>query len=276
MTSVESQLRVRLVDEHSQTLLTGALEVAQNTTIPIRHSFFSSALRELFTHTLHLLAQDDEVRKCAWFVQEPGTNRPTRRQRMKYATQGGIPNTYIEKLGIDLDDLHGEAVQAMDEMSKYTHLRPGNVVQDQAVIDAFAQDAMSALLNLFSSFDECRAAVIDGLIEKIDDEAIEASVSETLADVDILATHHFIQAVYINDVKVTALTSNAIRFYVEGSLSIQLQYGSGSDMSRGDGALIDVSFPFFASMRAPADNVEALTTEDYSVDTRSWYGSDDE
>lgn len=200
MLNIELELHKRLLDEFSEKLLTGALQVVPNKDNPIRLSQFAAAMRELFQYTLQTLAPDDEVENCDWFEQEPTTKGPTRSQRAKYAMQGGLSDQYVTAIGVDARDLHNEALAALKEMNKFTHIRPKTMVEDQAEIDQFVQDAMSALLNIFSSIEDCRSTVIDALSREIDAEAVSALVGETLADVDILATHHFINAVEIGDV----------------------------------------------------------------------------
>jgi hypothetical protein len=271
MLNTELELRRRLVDQFSDKLLTGALQVVPNEGNPIRLSQFAAAMRELFSYTLQTLAPDDEVKNCDWFELHPNTKGPTRKQRAKYATQGGLSDKYIAEIGIDVNDLHDEAIAALDEMSKFTHIRPGTMVEDQTEIDKFVYDAMSALLNLFSSFEDCRATVIDALSHEIDAEAVSALVGETLADVDILATHHFIKAVEIGDVSISAITSAMVRINVAGSLGVELQWGSGSDVARGDGATLNETFPFEVLMEAPVRDVRQLRSLDYSVNTDSWY-----
>src|ERR1700759_3976934 len=98
MTTTE-ELRKVLLDEFSNQLLTGALQVVGDAGNPIRLSQFATAMRELFSYTLQTLAPDVEVTKCVWFKQEPDTQGPTRRQRAKYAMQGGLADDYVAEIG---------------------------------------------------------------------------------------------------------------------------------------------------------------------------------
>jgi hypothetical protein len=59
-------------------------------------------MRELFGYTLQTLAPDENFTECEWFEPEPGTKGPTRRQRAKYATQGGLSDDYIAEIGVDV------------------------------------------------------------------------------------------------------------------------------------------------------------------------------
>jgi hypothetical protein len=277
MPFLEEQLRAKLVDDFSGQLLTGSLLVIRDQGNPIRLSQFATAMRELFTYTLHTLAPDENVTHCAWFDQEPNTNGPTRRQRAKYATQGGLSDEYVEGIGVDVAHLHDEAIAAINEMSKYTHVRPDTVVEDQGEIDTFVADAMTALLGLFSSFDHCRATVVDALVDKIDDAAVNALVAETLLSVDELSSHHSVDEVYVDKMRIVSLTNDKIYFEVKGSLGAELQWGSNSnsDLRRGDGATLEQSFPFTVTMQSPVDDVSAFDEVEYVVDTSEWFGDDD-
>jgi hypothetical protein len=271
MRPVEAELRAKLIDDFSAQVLTGALSVIGNPDNPIRLNQFAAAIRELFGHTLHALGPDTHVTQCEWFEPEPQTHRPTRRQRAKYATQGGLSDEYIEGLGVDVKHLHDAAIKAVDDMNKYTHVRPNTIVDDPHEIAAFVDGAMDALLGLFKSFDECRAAVLDALSEQIDNEAVNALISDTILSVDELATHHSIEEVYVDQTRVVALTHDTIYFKATGTLAVELQWGSNSDLRRGDGATLDESFPFEVTIESPIDDISDFGEVEYSVDTSKWH-----
>lgn len=134
----EATLRGWLVDDFSQHVLTGALRVVGDRENPLRLNLFAAAVRELFGHTLHTLAPDTEVTQCSWYAPEPNTNRPTRRQRVKYATQGGLSDAFIAEVGVDVNHLHDDAIASINELSKYTHVGPGVLVTDQSEIESTA------------------------------------------------------------------------------------------------------------------------------------------
>lgn len=82
-------------------LLKGAREAyASRHTDYVRH--FVTSYRELFTHVLHALAPDDELRKWSTDPNHFDKNRPTRRARLLYITRdltpsfGGFMNADVE------------------------------------------------------------------------------------------------------------------------------------------------------------------------------------
>lgn len=270
----QESLASLLVDDFSRQVLAGAKRVAEDVENPIRLNLFAAAVRELFGHTLHTLAPDANVLACGWYKPEPNTSGPTRRQRAKYATQGGLADAFIEDAGVDVAHLHDRAIAAINQLSKYTHVRPGVIVSDQAEVDRFVGDALSALQGLFDSFASCREEVVQALYDQIDREVVDAFISETLQGIDELATHHTIDEVYIDDLSVTSLTERSIGLKAKGSLGVELQWGSGSDRRRGEAAVMRESFRFEVTMSAPVDDLTAFMDVEHTVDVREWYGED--
>lgn len=269
---LEEQIAALPLDEFSKLVVQGAMRVVSDTENPIRLNLFAAAIRELFGHTLHRLAADDEVMACTWFELEKEQTKPTRRQRAKYATQGGLSDAFIREAGVDVEHLHDAAIEAVNNLSKYTHVREGVIVQDDTEINVFVHDTFSALIGLFNSFDECRSTIEEAVFEQVNDESVSALLSETIQSLDEIAAHHCIDEIYLEDIKIVSIDAHTIHFEVRGTVSVQLQWGSNSDVRRGDGALMDNNFPFWVTMWSPVENVTAFEDTDYSVDTSSWWG----
>lgn len=271
MTRDTAQLRGRLLDDFSRDLLDGALRVAADVENPIRLNQFASALRELFSYTLHKLSPDDRVPRCVWYAQEPNTNGPTRRQRAKYATQGGLSDGLIAKSGIDVAHLHDGAVVAINELSKYTHVRPDTIIRDKDEADGFVDAALSALEGLFEAFDTCRRQIVEAILDHVTDEAVNALISETILSVDEISSHHSIEEIWVDETKVISVTDSEIHYEITGTIGVGLQWGSNSDIRRGDGALLDESFPFKVTTWAPVEEITQFTDTQFAVDTGSWF-----
>ena len=270
MASVEDQIRSKLDDIFSIQVLTGLMSVLADVQNPIRLNQFAAAMRELFTYTLHRLAPDENIKKCPWFKQAKDTQGPTRRQRAKYATQGGLSDKHVWKMGVDVTHLHNVAIKAIENMNKYTHVRPGSIVADPVEIATFAGGALAAFLGLLQSFEECRRSILDALSAEIDNEAINALISETILEIDELATHHSVDDVYVDKTRVTDLTDDTIYISAEGTVGGELQWGSNSDLRRGDGAIADYSFPFQVTMEATIDDMDDFQNVEYSVNASEW------
>lgn len=271
MTTVLPDLSKLPLDDFEKVVLGGCLRVIEDKENPVRLNFFAAGVREIFSHLLHRLAPDEKVTACPWYRPEPNTKGPTRRQRAKYATQGGLADAFIKKAGIDVEDLHDAAIQAVEQLNKYTHIRPGVIEQDEAKIRAFVDDALAALKGLFESFDQCRFLVSEAIFDHIDQEVVAALVAETIQNLDELASHHSIEEVCVEKIKVAEVDHEAVSFAVSGSVSVELQWGSGSDVRRGDGHVADHSFPFSVTMWSPVGDVTDFQDVAHSVDTSEWW-----
>ena len=75
-----------------------------------------------------------------------------------------------------------------------------------------------------------------------DAAAVEAVLSDSLVGIDELASHFSVEEVSVGSAKVTAIDDQCIHIEVKGSIDCILQFGSNSDIRRGDGAEIPQSF----------------------------------
>ncbi len=103
-----------------------------------------------------------------------------------------------------------------------------------------------------------------------------ALITETILSVDELSSHHSVDEVYVDEMRIVSLTHDTTYFEVKGSLGVELQWGSNSDIRRGDGATLEQSFPFTVTMQSPVDNISRFNEVDYYVDTSEWFGPDEE
>lgn len=101
---------------------------------------------------------------------------------------------------------------------------------------------------------------------------VVGSLAGGMTEVDELATHHYIQEVYVVDTIVHAIGSQTITYRSTGSINVILQFGSNSDVERGDGAELQESFPFSCDIEVPLVDpwdLELAETR-YGVDVSSW------
>jgi hypothetical protein len=268
------------LDDFSKLVVQGALRVVADAENPIRLNLSAAAIRELYSHTLHRLAPNAEVQACKWFKFEKGQDKPTRKQRAKYATQGGLPDHLIEEAGVDVKHLHDEAIAAIDNLSKYTHVRPGTVVSDQSEIETFVREALGALIGLFESFDKCRDCIEYAILEYMDEEVTSALLSETILTLDEFASHtqNNTEEIWVGDIKVMGtvretkimgITHEAVNFVVTGTVEVGLQWDRWGE----DGFELYHSFPFRTTMWSPVDDITCFKDVEHSVDTSSWWES---
>jgi len=268
-----AQLDSSLPDEFSITLLTGALRALEDEQNPMRAHLFAAAFRELFTYLLHQAAPDDEVRACSWFVQADDTEGVTRRQRAIYATQGGLSDAYVANLGVDVVDLHREAIAAINELNRATHVRPGRVLVDAEEIVDFAETAISSMEGLLEAFEACRETIKELLEDEVYDQMMAAFVERTFGEIDTVASHGYEVGpiVSIDTIEVTEITAREIQINVVGEAPVTLHYGRGDDAAE-----IEHDFPFNMRFCAPIDAPADITYSDCEIDDTSWFGADED
>jgi hypothetical protein len=278
---VPASLEAILAPGFEANLYKAATDNLKDHSNPLRLSNYAYSARELSRHLLHRLAPDEEVRACVWYKSDPARpGQVTRAQRAQYAIQGGLSEDYVrDVLIVDIDDIKRSLAKAIDNLSKFTHIEESVFGLPSHVVDAYVASTEEALNDLCETIHTCRKELLDALSEKIDDAIVDATLRETILEIDELATHHSIEEVYTDDVKVVRISADRIQLLAEGSIGVELQWGSGSDRARGDGAEISESFPFSCSLSCPVDdpdNVEA-DEDSLSVDTSSWrFGPDDD
>lgn len=263
-------LREHLPDEFSRTALDAALAVAP-IDIPLRGNFFAAAMREVVSISLHANAPDEAVMATPDFQLEEDQDRPTQAQRFAYWARAGLDPVFMkEHLTVDISGAVKTGKDSLRELSKRVHVREGTHVHEEAAVLSLVRSSLDALETVFAAAEEARAAVIDALAEEINDEAFNAFVLDTIAAVDELATHHSIESVWVDDVKVRQAAPDRLRFEVAGSLDVGLQWGSNSDVRRGDGAELDETFKFTLAFTASTLTPTEFEDTTYTLDLGQW------
>lgn len=249
----------------------------------VRFNNFAYAMRELSGHTLARLAPDSEVQKCVWWSAKPEgvVHQVTRIERAVYATQGGLSNFYVKRrLGLDFEASHQELRDAIMRLSEYTHIRAEVFGMSEEEINRLAEETTEAFAGLMISIQDCRAAVAERLSDAITDAAIQQVLAESLDAVDELASHYFLEEIYVDSHEVTDITAEAIHVKASGSIEVTLQWGSNSDLRNGDGVEMDESFAFTCELTCATPNPDPNELEfvenSVQVDTGLWWGEPDE
>lgn len=277
MTEKLEAMKALAPDEFTITCLNAAIQVLADEANVFRVNFYSTAMRILYEHLANNLSPAEEVMRAPWFRPAKDDARPTRRQRLIFAIQGGLTDTFIaDDLGIDIGDIHSRLVRAIDELSHHIHARESTIIyevgQQDSIVEA-TSDAMTEFLNLFAV---CRREIVSVIEETVSETAVDALLGETIQAIDELANHHSVEEIYVDKVRVKQIGADQIVYEAEGSVSVGLQWGSNSDLRSGDGAEMDESFPFRAEITVPLEAIfdVALGEVTYGVDTSAWFGND--
>ena len=266
-------LKPKATDEFSRSAIEGARRALADGDNPLRLNFFSTAMRILFEHMMDTLSPNDEVMRSSWFKPERESGKPTRWQRIIFAIQGGLPEAFVmQELKVYPFPLRKRLLEAIDELSKHVHGRENTVINDRDEQDAMAEITVAAVRAFLDAVSDSRSAVLEPIAEALDEAAIDALLSETLGEVDELASHYSLEEVYVDRVVVHTIGVDTITYRATGSVAVVLQWGSNSDVRRGDGAELEQSFPFHCDIELPLDdpwNLDLAETT-YGVDTREW------
>jgi hypothetical protein len=261
------------IDPFSRLALEGARRALIDSENPLRLNFFSAAMRILFEHMMGTLAPIDEVKKSQWFFPQREDGSPTRWQRVVFAIQGGLlDSVVVEELGVDIEPLRRRLLGAIDDLSKHVHAREDTIVRDVVDQDEAAKAAIEALSTMLQTYHECRSLILSPIQEALDQAAIDALLYETIQEIDELASHHSIGEIYVANTWVENIGSDGITYCAEGSLDITLQWGSNSDVRRGDGVEVGECFPFRCEIQVSLDDIWDLSGAEttYYIDRKGW------
>lgn len=247
-----------------------------NVVNPLRFNNFAYSLRELLRHVLHRLSPNEKVSKCDWFKADPTSSTGfTRQHRLKYAIQGGLSDFYVtKKLELkEVDATIKELISIINLLSGYTHIEPHTFDINESEVERLSTKCLEATLGFVEKITETRSQVLGVLVDEIDNNLIQRIISESVTEIMEVSTHQYIEDIYHNDAYVESIGPKSLSIRVTGHLDCELQYGSGSDLRRGDGAVISTSFPFNGSIdvkfEAPLGSV--MEVNNLNVDISSWY-----
>jgi hypothetical protein len=269
----EATIRARLLSEGMRTVLTGAMQASTGTN-PIRGNLFAAAMRELITAYLHELAPNESVRACPWYEDETGDGRPTRAQRQRYITQGGLSDHFVENtLNLDVGALREQLRDSFEDLNRATHLREDTIVGTDDAVSKLVEESLDALAAIMDAVDHCRHELMHSISAAASSDATEEILKTAIAEIDEKAGHHVIEHIWIEEVTTVGIDAKHVSYKVRGSIDAELQYGSGSDFRRGDAATIDHNFPFTYLTVAPVSDPLTFDKEqsELQVEDGGWY-----
>lgn len=270
-----TQLNALLSVEFHKKLLAASLTSLEETSNPLSFNNYCTGFRELVRHVLSDLAPDSETKACSWFKpDETSKSGITRAHAITYVIQGGLPDNYVlDVLGIDMSDEKKALIAAVNQLNKFTHVNESTFGIDAAHAIEKAELSVRALSNVLERAGECRSELAGALERAINREVVAHAISETIGSIDELASHHCVEEIDVEEVSVTKVGSEYIHLQASGTIGVELQWGSNSDLRRGEGAVGNDSFPFACELQSHVDSPDVLeVVEDaLCVDTSSWW-----
>jgi hypothetical protein len=274
------QLEKYFNDKFESDLYSAILNNLNDNNNPLRLNNFSYSMRELTRHVLKRLAPDEKVIKCSWYKNETDKiNGISRKQRAYFAVQGGLDDYFVKtELKIDVETVHRDLIKSIDNLNKYTHIEENTFGIPTDKIQPLVNNVLDSVRIFYETIQFCKKTITDKLWESLDSAIVEETISDTILEIDELATHHTIEEVYVDKIYIPSIDHEFIYFDAIGNISCELQWGSNSDLRSGDGAILPQSFPFSCKLYSSIKNPQSVEVVEGSlnVDTSSWDGLHDD
>lgn len=273
--ALAEKLKPRLANDFQRKLLAATMQSVHDASNPLRLNNFSASFRELFRHVLVELAPDHQVTATSWFVPDvKNDGRVTRAQKVNYVVHGGLDPVYVEdELGIDVATERQALLKTIDQLNKFTHVNEDSFGSSPEDVERHAFAVCEALQSFLDCADEARKLLCSRVEEQVHDDVVSEAISETILSLDEIASHHRIDEVYVHQIEATSMDHAEIQFTAYGSVAVELQWGSNSDVRRGEGAVIRDFYPLTCKFISKVDSPEELEVVEDSlcVDTSSWW-----
>lgn len=273
-----NELKELLKSDFQRELLNASIDNINDSKNKLRFNNFAYSMRELSRHILQSLSTDQDILNCSWYKNE--TSKPngiSRGQRIKYSIQGGLEDNFVDSELIEITKINSikkKLKGSIDLLSKYTHVNPNTFdIPDMEMI-RLSEEVMQHLIEFSKTIIDSRKMIISEIDEKIDDEFIQHSISESIDEVDFLATHHNVEEISVDHTEIAKILSDRIIIDVEGFVSVRLQWGSNSDLRKDIGAEMYNSFPYKSTVEVKLNGSfedAKVEIENFNVNTDSWY-----
>lgn len=243
---------------------------------PLRLNNLATGLRELIRLVLRDFAPDAEIKACSWYspeVDKHGNEIITRPQRLHYAVHAGLPIDFVQDtLHVDIKKTIKEFGALNGKFSKFTHIEEATFGIDDSEAELFAEEALEVFSSLYETIENCRKSTYRAMEQYAKDAVEDELFSSVISELDQLATHYTVSQVNMEDLELT-MDSDKIRLAIAGTVDCDFQYGSSSDVERGDGVESSGAYPFSckyeAGITSPADL--ALVFDSLNIDNSSFY-----
>jgi hypothetical protein len=250
---------------------------------PLRINNFSFAIRELIYYILEKRAPEEKIKKCLWYEPENKcnpknkSNKPTRRQKIYYLFHQNFPEEFIksasEEIYKNYKKIEEDLIKRLETLSKFTHIR--EKVFDISIEEQTknVKETINVLYEIFKNIDKIKT-LKDEFIQKISIPIFNEFISRHFDELDTLATHYYIEDVYIEDFDLVDKNDEHYFLKLEGNVSCQHQFGSDSDVRKGNGDIFSYSYPVKILITVDKNeplNLEYFEIENIHIDTNNYF-----
>lgn len=239
----------------------------------LRFNNFAYSMRELLRNFFQRESPDENIKNCIWYAPQ-GDTEITRRHRIKYFLQGGLSDKYVLKeLGININQNISKLIKKIDQLSKFTHIEIDTFDLNVMSVNQLSEELIVAIIGILNDFKNCRDELENKIIDRVNDDIINHTLENLIDNLDVLATHHCVDYVSTDSIKIIKIDDTLIQFKVSGVIEVVLQYGSNSDLSTGIGSINYDSYPFTCELTSGTEEPEEYDFDEstFIVDTSSFY-----
>jgi hypothetical protein len=274
LAEIVALLKPQLPDDFSRLMLDGALRVLADPGNPVRLHLFAPAVREMMKHTLGVLAPNAEITACGWYVPHAGKDKIWRIDRASYIIRAGLLDAFVkDELDFELEETTEGLNTAVEELNNLTHVKPTSLRLDEGDIAETVVRILEAFVSLLERAAEFREQLSRRLIDHCPSAVFDASIGETILEIDELASRYSIEWPSVHEVRLVKLSARAVEFEASGEIYATLEWGRGDDYAE-----MSETFPFTIILRASASRPFEVVADraTLKVDNSGWYGVDDD
>ena len=273
---ISDSILIQLEKEFHKDILESSVAVLTAPNVKTKFSNFATNIRELTRELFSTLAPDEEVKHCDWYEKETPEGKAdiTRLQRMIFAIKGGLSNDFIkEELNFDFENATSTLNRVIKELNKYTHINEKVYYRSDETGFEMVENTLISLDRFLKTIKNVRSIITEKLEECIYVSVSHALTDDILNEIDIIATHYWVEGVWIEGIDIQEITSIHISVDVTGSVDVKHQYGSDGDFRRGDGVHYENSYPLSLSLILDVDDPldVSINTDDINIDNSNFF-----
>lgn len=285
------------LDEYEKELLSEIKENLDNNKSQINHCIFAFSLRSLFETLQGRLAPVEKVMKSSWYKAPNelmcpkcnnkfectdstygNTRKVTRTQQYKYILQGSYDDYFLRNIltYCGIDDYAKQLNKIMGKLSAKTHITKEIYNYNGQEKKEYIDEIENSINEFLSIFDKIKNEIEEHLGEYLFEIVNDTFISETLEEIDTMATHYYIDYVDVEEKRIIPtsqfiLNSEITSLFIEvnGNINVEHQIGSDNDLKKGDGLTFEYSHPYEITYEFSIPLLEDLIDgeiEDYTDD----------
>lgn len=210
---------------------------------------FAYAMREILRIVFHRLSPEEEIRRCSWYPSLKDSNdKITRRQRYKYAIQGGIGEFLLKQFRLDesIEKACSSLLNQIEILNNYTHIGEKTYNLSLENTKDLANQCFDAVIKVLRLIKRVRNKLYKNIISSLDEELFNKTVMNYVENIDLIAARAYVNQIKANKFVDMQIDSSKVSFTVKGEINCLLEYGNKIDIENGDDWSFDMDFEFKA------------------------------